>query len=150
MKRPHILIWESLHGPLPKGSVVHHIDENHENNNPENLQCLTRSEHASIHFAGKPNPGRRGITAWNKGKKMSDEARKHMSDAHSGKPGHKISREQILAMAAGRRGKPRGSPSRETILAMAAGRRGKPQSAEHIAKRVATTKARRKAKEYPP
>lgn len=34
---------------LKKGYDIHHIDENHDNNSPENLVVLTRSEHTKIH-----------------------------------------------------------------------------------------------------
>ena len=34
---------------IPKGYAIHHIDHNHDNNNIENLQMLTRGEHAALH-----------------------------------------------------------------------------------------------------
>ena len=34
---------------LKKGYNVHHIDKNHNNNSPDNLDVLTRSEHTKIH-----------------------------------------------------------------------------------------------------
>lgn len=34
---------------VPDGCVIHHIDENKENNHPDNLVCLTRKQHAQIH-----------------------------------------------------------------------------------------------------
>ena len=34
---------------VPDGCVIHHIDENKENNHPNNLVCLTRRQHAQIH-----------------------------------------------------------------------------------------------------
>lgn len=34
---------------LTPSEQVHHIDENKLNNNPSNLQCLTASEHGSLH-----------------------------------------------------------------------------------------------------
>ena len=34
---------------VPDGCVIHHIDENKENNHPDNLICLTRRQHAQIH-----------------------------------------------------------------------------------------------------
>lgn len=38
---------------LKKGFDVHHIDKNHDNNNVENLQVLTRSQHTAIHSKDK-------------------------------------------------------------------------------------------------
>lgn len=44
-----VIVWEELNGPVPKGRVIHHRDRNSLNDDPKNLQCLTRSEHASEH-----------------------------------------------------------------------------------------------------
>jgi len=47
----HILVAERQLGAyLPPGAVVHHIDENRQNNAPENLLvCENESEHKQIH-----------------------------------------------------------------------------------------------------
>lgn len=46
----HRDIWEAIHGEkLKAGDVVHHIDGNKENNNPENLERLTDIEHRMKH-----------------------------------------------------------------------------------------------------
>lgn len=50
-KRLHIAVWESHNGPVPEGHRIHHIDRNKANNEIENLQCLTASEHNRIHAA---------------------------------------------------------------------------------------------------
>lgn len=45
--------------PIPKGYVVHHINENPEDNRVENLVILTKEEHKSIHGkekTGEKNP----------------------------------------------------------------------------------------------
>lgn len=44
-----VVVWEELHGPVPLGSVVHHRDRDSMNDNPTNLQVLTRTEHADEH-----------------------------------------------------------------------------------------------------
>lgn len=42
----HRVVAEKILGrPLRKGEIVHHIDGNHLNNAPDNLQVMTRSEH---------------------------------------------------------------------------------------------------------
>lgn len=47
----HILIAEKKIGRyLRKGEVVHHIDGDKKNNNPDNLLVCTRSEHVQIHM----------------------------------------------------------------------------------------------------
>ena len=47
--REHRLIWESLHGPIPKGYVIHHIDGNSKNNDPSNLRLMKHGEHVALH-----------------------------------------------------------------------------------------------------
>ena len=51
---------------------IHHIDEDKLNNNINNLQYLTPSEHTKLHHKGKKSK------AWNKGKRdiYSDETKK--------------------------------------------------------------------------
>ena len=39
----HVVIWEELHGPVPKGSVVAFADGDATNFDPENLVCITRA-----------------------------------------------------------------------------------------------------------
>jgi hypothetical protein len=34
---------------VPEGCVIHHIDEDKDNNHPDNLVCLTRRQHAQLH-----------------------------------------------------------------------------------------------------
>lgn len=48
-KRLHIYVWEKHNGSIPKGFEINHIDENKDNNEIENLQCLTRAEHLQFH-----------------------------------------------------------------------------------------------------
>lgn len=46
----HQMVWEAIHGPLPKRKVVHHKDGNSRNNDPDNLDALTHSEHRKRHL----------------------------------------------------------------------------------------------------
>jgi hypothetical protein len=49
--REHILVMEAHIGRyLVDGEVVHHIDRDKSNNDLDNLQLMTRSEHSSYHF----------------------------------------------------------------------------------------------------
>ena len=69
-KRLHRLIWEDYHGKkIPEGYVVHHIDGNKLNNDIGNLKLMNHSEHLSHHH---------------KGKVVSKEARKKMSESMKG------------------------------------------------------------------
>lgn len=48
-------IWEEKYGKIPKDAQgrtfeIHHIDGNHNNNNIENLICVSIQEHYDIHY----------------------------------------------------------------------------------------------------
>jgi len=46
----HRVLMEAIIGrPLTRDEVVHHIDHDRTNNDPSNLQLMTRSEHARLH-----------------------------------------------------------------------------------------------------
>lgn len=47
----HRAVYRSVHGPIPRGYDVHHIDFCKTNNDPSNLEALTRSEHLRKHQA---------------------------------------------------------------------------------------------------
>jgi hypothetical protein len=49
-------IYENHHGTIPKDEQgrsyhIHHIDGNHQNNNPENLKAVSVQEHFDIHYS---------------------------------------------------------------------------------------------------
>lgn len=58
---------------LTRDEVVHHIDEDIHNNDINNLQVMTVSEHRKYHMKGSKNPMY--------GRKHSDETRKKLSEA---------------------------------------------------------------------
>lgn len=46
----HIVVMaERLGRPLRKGELVHHIDEDKQNNNDDNLELSTHTEHPRLH-----------------------------------------------------------------------------------------------------
>lgn len=45
----HRLIWEAIYGPIPKDMIVHHKDGDRLNNNIDNLEIMSRSQHTSLH-----------------------------------------------------------------------------------------------------
>ena len=47
-RRAHV-VWEAANGPVPKGSIIHHRNEDCTDDRLENLQLVTRAEHAAIH-----------------------------------------------------------------------------------------------------
>lgn len=49
-------IYEKHYGPIPKDEnnrsyEIHHLDKNHQNNNPLNLIAVTIQEHYNLHYA---------------------------------------------------------------------------------------------------
>ena len=45
----HREIWASIHGPVPEGYEVHHKDNNPVNNDPMNLEAMSKADHARHH-----------------------------------------------------------------------------------------------------
>jgi hypothetical protein len=43
------LIWEKVHGPIPEGYEIHHVNGDGTDNRLENLVCLSASEHRLLH-----------------------------------------------------------------------------------------------------
>ena len=46
-------VWELHNGPIPKGYVIHKIDDDSMNDAIENLQLMTRAEHMKHHEADR-------------------------------------------------------------------------------------------------
>ena len=49
-KRLHVVVWEHFNGPKPEGYDIHHIDGDKDNNEIDNLFCITSSEHRRYHY----------------------------------------------------------------------------------------------------
>lgn len=62
-KRLHVYMWEKHNGKIPDGYDVHHKDHDKMNNEINNLELLTRSEHLRKHAL-----------------EMTDERRQHLRD----------------------------------------------------------------------
>jgi hypothetical protein len=45
----HRVVWSEHFGEIPKSHVIHHKNGDHGDNRITNLQCMTRSEHFSLH-----------------------------------------------------------------------------------------------------
>lgn len=49
LRLEHHVVWETANGPIPDGFEIHHIDHNKQNNDLENLQLLSASDHQRMH-----------------------------------------------------------------------------------------------------
>lgn len=45
----HRYIFEAVHGPIPDGYIVHHVDGDPLNNRLDNLMLMTRKGHSTLH-----------------------------------------------------------------------------------------------------
>ena len=52
----HRLIYEECFGSIPEGFCIHHIDNDKENNSPNNLMLLSKSNHHKLHMNGSNHP----------------------------------------------------------------------------------------------
>lgn len=83
----HGMVDRELYGELPKGYVVHHIDHNPYNNQPNNLVRMTMAEHVKHHHDTLPGPRREALSQQrsekaqrqNQERWASSEARQAMS-----------------------------------------------------------------------
>lgn len=46
----HRWVWENVHGPIPDNMDIHHIDGDKSNNDINNLEMLSRSDHMKQHW----------------------------------------------------------------------------------------------------
>jgi hypothetical protein len=47
----HRFVWEAIHGSIPPGLTVNHVDGDKANNRPDNLELATQSEQISHAYA---------------------------------------------------------------------------------------------------
>ena len=80
--RLHIYVWQKHNGPVPTGMEINHIDENKNNNEIENLECLTRKEHLAYH---KEHDYERMLPVWNKS--LNEKARPAAAEWHKSEQG---------------------------------------------------------------
>lgn len=72
----HRLIYVWYKGDIPKGYIVDHIDNNQLNNDPDNLQLLTRGENVK-----KNNNGNNQFTVTRNNPALYEECRKRLSES---------------------------------------------------------------------
>lgn len=49
----HRLVWERHYGPIGKGLVIHHKDNNKQNNDIDNLEIMLLCDHSRKHMLGR-------------------------------------------------------------------------------------------------
>ena len=79
--RAHVWVWKKIKGSIPKDHHIHHIDENKSNNSIDNLQCLHKTKHLSIH-ASKEEVKERS-------RKLMDQIRPLTKKWHASEEGRK-------------------------------------------------------------
>ena len=82
----HRYIYTQHYGPIPKGYVVHHDNENELDNTPKNLIAMTRGEHTRLHHKGKKlsEETKDKLSEAAKGRTFSEEAKQKMLEAFKG------------------------------------------------------------------
>jgi len=53
LKEHRLVLEQKIGRPLNKDEFVHHIDGNKQNNNIDNLEIMTNSEHLKLHWANE-------------------------------------------------------------------------------------------------
>jgi ribonucleotide reductase alpha subunit len=51
------LVYEYFYGPIPEGHIIHHRNMIENDNDPENLEALTKAMHNSVHYAERSRSG---------------------------------------------------------------------------------------------
>lgn len=92
-KRLHIYMWEKYNGEVPKGFHIHHKDENKSNNEINNLEMLSASEHEKLHGSAwseeRKEQARKNLienaipkaSEWHKSKEGREWHKQHGKDA---------------------------------------------------------------------
>ena len=55
----HRIVWENHRGSIPKGYDIHHKNHNKTDNQIENLELYTKSEHAKLFATGNNQHGKK-------------------------------------------------------------------------------------------
>lgn len=92
--RLHVYMWLKYNKEIPKGYEIHHKDENKDNNEIENLACLSKKEHLEWHGENVTNElkdkwcknldvHRHKANEWHKSKEGREWHKKHAAKTFS-------------------------------------------------------------------
>jgi hypothetical protein len=90
-KSLHRYVYEQFMGPIPSDMVIHHIDEDKNNNTIGNLVMMTRSNHNRHHTRNMSEQTKKKIGAASKGNKnnlgkvLTNETKRKISEGNRGK-----------------------------------------------------------------
>ena len=84
-QRLHRVVWKHYNGSIPRRAHIHHRDLDTNNNQPDNLVCVTADEHLSFH--GKLRAGESAV--W-----LAEHARPSAAEWHGSDVGLAWHREQ--------------------------------------------------------
>lgn len=94
----HRYIWEKHNNcKIPKGYVIHHKDENVDNNDITNLILMSNPEHVRFHRKGKQfsQEHLKNLSESHKGYKPTEEQKRKISESQLGKPKPAVSKAQL-------------------------------------------------------
>lgn len=82
----YLLVWEVFNGPVPEGYCIHHKDHNKLNDRLDNLELMTKAEHAKHHSTGKKCSAetKEKIRNSNLNKPVSEETKQKLSESLKG------------------------------------------------------------------
>lgn len=73
-----VIVWESVHGKVPRGSLVHHKDRNTLNDDIGNLELMTRARHMAEHRRDLEAKGRAANSSATKARHAANRAKKQL------------------------------------------------------------------------
>lgn len=80
----HRYVWMQANGPIPEGYDIHHRNGIKDDNRIENLELIQRGRHMSLHHKGKAisDEQRKAVSEKMKGQQKSDSHKSLIADGH--------------------------------------------------------------------